>query len=321
MTLNQFLQIFQTYFDDKVPIDDSTKRRNNATRLQFFMNVLCIENGESDNNSIYRLSEDYLRKIYSGNEKLPINVARYYKGRISKKTFHNFIHNLETETLNNMIFDFNANGEFISKNNFEQGVLQIFEKILNNIIYNRTLSSIRNAEFLCNNSVKINKKIFNLAPDLIPSNTILDEEYPYINALLNVYAQKEKVKSLTLDDLKKSYPKYDKHLQHQRKFFFSAESVLYQIKDLFPDGILEFNNLKKEVLNGIQITLFNTYKNALERVNATLEKVTILVFGKSYLSRENVGLIGTAEKQGIIHILVNEGKIEWIQDYDTDIEL
>ena len=57
----------------------------------------------------------------------------------------------------------------------------------------------------------------------------------------------------------------------------------------------------------------------MDRLSDTLKVVTFLHYGKAYLGRENNGLIGTSEKKGIIHMLVNDGKVEWVVDYDTDI--
>jgi hypothetical protein len=61
------------------------------------------------------------------------------------------------------------------------------------------------------------------------------------------------------------------------------------------------------------------YKNALERVDSTMQKVVDITFSKNILTRDNNGIIGNPEKQGMVHMLVNEGKIEWVVDYDTDI--
>jgi len=47
--------------------------------------------------------------------------------------------------------------------------------------------------------------------------------------------------------------------------------------------------------------------------------VVRITYGKSFLARPDVGYIGNAEKQGIVHLLVNDGDIIWVVDYDENI--
>lgn len=109
-------------------------------------------------------------------------------------------------------------------------------------------------------------------------------------------------------------PVYKTELQIHREDFYSAESVLHKIRDFFFDAEREFNCLKDDVYNGIKLYILHGFSNGYEKMKATLDFVMTISYRKSYLSTQGNGLIGNSEERGIVHMLVNEGKITWIKD-------
>ena len=84
-----------------------------------------------------------------------------------------------------------------------------------------------------------------------------------------------------------------------------AKGIFHVIED-------EFEIIEKDAFDGIYITYIDKYDNGYERLKAVLNKITVTTLDKSVLCQIH-SLIGTLEKQGICHILVNDGVIKsWV---------
>ena len=315
------MSIMKTYLDGKVEARSDTHRKTNSDRLRVFLDAFLVDGGLSDDNPLTEGSDDYLGKIYAGRESLPNECASYYIARLDSASFAEFCGDLTVEAREGMAQAFTALNESVDVDHLEENITSVLQQVLTYIINVRPSDSIRSARFIGNNQVVINGKTLNLPQALIPSDTdIQPKENKYVDALLEVYAQDAGSGQITLADLQNMHPRYRKHFKLQRQNFYSAESVLHQVRDIFSDAEAEFNTLKQETLAGIQGILLAKHKNALDRVEKTLVHVTILQYGRSYLAQPGTGLIGAEEKQGVIHMLVNDGKIEWVVDYDEDIQ-
>lgn len=315
MTLKDFLSIMEKYFDYKVPkIGDVRKTKNDADRLLVFLNAFISEEND-EKNPIEAKKDETLRKIYSGHDNLSNIDANYYLSRLSSNAFYEFSLDLEDDdTIQNLIEDFNAYSESISETNYVDDITEVLKKILQDIAHPKLRRQLRKAVFISKNKVKIGNEIINI-PDVLLEDNIQPSEYKYVDALIEVYAIDAKipVKSLTVDTLNRLNPIYSTHFKLQREFFFKAESAYHILRDNFSDGEKEFEQLKNETLKGVSSTLFDTFDSPFKKVNATLKHVTLLTYGKSYLGRNDNGFVGADEKQGIIHMLVNDGKIVWVQ--------
>ena len=317
MKLADFLSILDTYLGNKVNPDSSTKRVNALVKLETFLHAFLVEGTEYDGPNI---SPDYAARILNGTAPLTSKPAAFYASNLDHERFEEFCGELSTEARENMAKQFQLFGEKVNADTLEKDVTSVLASILYYLVTVPPSASIRDAQFSGNNKVKINGKTINLPAALVPTDDeILSTENKYVDALLEVYAQDAKTGEITLETLKTMNPYYRQHFKIQRKNFFNAESVLHQIRDIFSDAETEFELLKDETLSGVEQTLIAPHRNALDRVEKTLFHVTVLNYGKSFLGRDNNGLIGASEKQGIIHMLVNDGKIEWIVDYDENI--
>lgn len=318
MTLSDFFQIMQTHFDNFVTADVATKRKNNVARLQFFLSVF-LDDADEYENPIYLKSDDFIRGIYAGSEKMPEDCAQFYLSHLSSMAFEEFISNVDDSVIFNIIEALKIYNEFLDITTFADEFTRLLSRILYNIINFTQGQSIRYAEFVGDNQVKIGDKTLNLPPELAVQDEIQTVESKYIDALLEVYTQDSKIEIKSIDDLNLISPKYIKHFKMQRQYFYSAESVLHQIRDVFKDGEVEFDKLKKETFEGVESLLALPHKNGLERLNKVLIHVTILNYSRSFLGRNNNGIVGPNEKKGILHMLVNDGKIEWMEEYDANL--
>lgn len=159
--------------------------------------------------------------------------------------------------------------------------------------------------FLGNEQIK-------LPVQLTPQSSIAPEELPYINALCYVYAEKLSI-TVTPDTVDTLPPPLRRNYSDQRKAYYSAESLRRSVREIFPDGEQQFQNLKDDAFEGISPTFYDErITNGYERLQAVLEKITSTTLSKSALINI-VGLIGNLEKKGICHILVNDDVIKsWV---------
>ncbi len=317
MKLSEFLGILDQHLDYKVKSGSSTGRVTIGDKVKAYLNAFILPSDEE--NPLDELLDDYLRKIFNGSEALPKDVASFIRSNIDSSTFEDFCNDMTYEAKEKMILEFNKHKINISIDTFERDITETFDQILYYIVNLKPSTSVRDVEFIGSGRIKIVGRTFNLPPELLPADDFSDFELPYITALLRVYSQVEKFGSITIDDLKSMHPRYETHLKFQRECYFSAESLLHQIRDIFTDGEEEFNNVKNETYMGVRSVVLRAYKDAMERVDKTMEHVVLFTYSKAYLGRSTNGLVGPSEKQGLVHMLVNDGKIEWVVDYDKDI--
>lgn len=317
MKLNQFLSILDQYLSNVVLSTSASGRITKTDKFKTYLNAFISTN--DDQNPINDLSPDFSRKVFNGSESLPHDCASFIKGNLDSSVFEDFCKNLSVEAISNIISEFALFNIVITNNDFEQDLTDALDNVMYYIVNVSPSASIRDSEFISDNKVRIGGKTINLHPKLVPEDNILEREMPYVAALLRVYSQVSGAGPLTIDDLSSLEPQYEEHFKFQRKAYFSADSILHQIRDIYEDGVEEFNILKDETYDGIFSIMIAAYNNAYERVNKTMNHVVTVTYGRAYLARPSVGLVGNSEKQGIIHMLVNDGKIEWVVDYDKNI--
>jgi len=326
MKIGTFIKIIADAFSSMIEPSESTKRTTNQLKYQTVISWFISEGAEDSsqiNQAMMKGKNDYANKIMNPNleDDMPINDASYLKSRISSEFFEEIFNeaNLDDNAITALINKFKEYGIKISRKNIVNDITKTLFDLMDKRSLVEKKSSVRYAEFLPDNKVKIGDKTFNLPKELTAPDQPEVEEEKYIVALLDVYEQEAGIEINNIDDLSKLHKRYQTHFKIQRSYYYSALSVLHQIRDVFTDSIKEFETLKKETLEGIQDTLLKPHKNGMDRLDNTLQVVTFLHYGKAYLGRENNGLVGASEKKGIIHMLVNDGEVEWIVDYDTNI--
>jgi len=321
MNLSTFLKIIDMNLGDKIPVDPETGKRNqaNSTKVILYSFVYFDEKDDVSSDDFLELDDEMLRKIFSGSEKLPKDIARKIHSNIDFSDFEELV-GYPFYKKQDLIREFDNYGIEISDEDFFSDLANLLDKILLDLISNEKKPSIREA-VIEGDRVKVKNKYIKLPPELIPTPSPESTEQVYVEALLEVYAQAEHIKKkITLADLTTMNKEYSAHFKVQRNSYYAALSLLRRIRDSFGDGENEFEKLKNEISSGIEDELVKTQINAYSRVKHILHfVVSDLPLTKSYLGKDTSEWIGAQEKKGIIHILVNDGKVIWIRDYDTDI--
>lgn len=162
----------------------------------------------------------------------------------------------------------------------------------------------------------INGQVIELPHHFTLENLCTDCELPYVMELLKVYSKLSNTPIHNMEELK-GYPEYEKHLNEQSRYYYSAEAIKRSVRDLFVDGEEHFNILKDEIFDSIYETYVDlTLDDGYQRLKNVLEMVTKANLNSTILLNIK-GLVTVKEKKGICHILVNEGRIKsWVEvDY------
>ena len=269
-------------------------------------------------------TDSYINKIFNKNiqeKDITKNEAKIIKAYFDKSGFETMADsvNIEKTSIKNMIETLKKYDVFVREKKYIDDISNIYFKLLDEKINKNNSLKIKNVKFLGNNSFVLQNKIFILPSSLKFSNEIQENEKIYINELFNAYTDDYK-KEITLNNIN-MFNKYKENLNACREDFYNAEYVFYQIRDLFEDGQLEFNNLKSEILDSIKFQISVPYKNGFIRLIKCAEYISNSVLSKSYLAIPNkISLIGQSEKRGVLHMLVNDKKIVWVRkDIDENI--
>ncbi len=147
-------------------------------------------------------------------------------------------------------------------------------------------------------------------PVINPPLILKSHERKYILELFKIYSEESGKPISSLDDLK-HFSKWFSHLERQRKSYFSVEAIRRTLRDSFTDDD-EFKIFIDEVYDGIIDTYDTTYAAGLKKLTAVLSQASSIAIQKSLLASK-LNWIGSNEKKGACHILVNEDRLEgWV---------
>ncbi|MEK1358886.1 ABC-three component system protein [Limosilactobacillus fermentum] len=154
-----------------------------------------------------------------------------------------------------------------------------------------------------------------LSENLIVPEKVGEEELPYLNALCEAYSDKLG-QTITVQNVKSCSSKRVKmDFEDERNYFNSVQSRIRGIRDVYADTDGQYEILKREAYEGIKETYYDDYDNGFKRLMGVLKKITSTTLDVSDLMKIS-NLIGNAEKKGLCHVLVNDGKIQTWVDID-----
>lgn len=139
---------------------------------------------------------------------------------------------------------------------------------------------------------------------------ITPEEMTYVSAILEAFAEDAGVDVILEDELlsKDDYKKYKAKLDRYRSDFYKAESIRESLKDTkLESEVGVFKELEDDTYDGIIEKLEDHYPTSFARMTSVLNHATTIPLRSLIAS----SWVGSAEKKGICHILVNEGRIQW----------
>lgn len=212
----------------------------------------------------------FITKIFRGVEAVPKTEAAKIYGAFNATGFTDAVYELSAqESFEDFITEFRNKGIEFGESDEGEVLSLAFKKIVTDLSegvettsiqsvplvdrLGRTLDEVEPAKVFIDKAkhkLIVGKQAIDVS--YIPfSDEIQLEEQKYIQALLAAYADKNKVDSLTVEDLKKDYLFFYDDLKQQRRFFFDASSVFHAVRDAFSDGENELEILKDEAYDGI----------------------------------------------------------------------
>lgn len=149
-------------------------------------------------------------------------------------------------------------------------------------------------------------------PEAEVPKEVQEKELPYVTAILNAYADKEKVAKVAKNELEKY--NYTENFNRQRKSYFNAEFLNRKSRDAYADeDPAPFEVLKKEIKEGVIDVWDSEHANGFERMSKVLAQASQTTAESCLLSRDTLWLSNDAKK-GVCHILVNEDIIKgWVK--------
>lgn len=159
--------------------------------------------------------------------------------------------------------------------------------------------------------IHIGKIEIAIPKELEPPTDIAPEEEIYVKELLAAYADAEQVDAFSQTDLNFLPPKYKRNFSDQRINYYSAVRIDRFVRESIAEGDAEIQKWKKGTLDYIKDTLWDDYADAYKRLIAVMKKVVDSDTTSVVSSFKN--LIGSKEKKGACHLLVNDGEINWVE--------
>ena len=317
MHIYEFINLIQNSFTSQIQKDPDTGRISAKLIYQdvitWFTDESLIDNHEL--NKITMKTPNYCEKLLneSNGIDMPINDAKLLKGKITSKNFKPIFRaaGLTNESKQLLIDGFEKKGYKLKGVNLPQELTDIFAQLLQERSEINKKASITKAQFISDSQVKIGGKIINLPPALYVPELPQEKENEYVTALLSVFSQKTAKKIMSIDDLDE-FPIYQTEIQIHREYFYSAESVLHKVRKFFYDAENEFSTLKNEIFDSIRLDISRSYPDGYEKLQKTMDKVVVITLSKSYFSKPGNGIVGNGEKLGVVHMLVNDGKVRLI---------
>lgn len=160
-------------------------------------------------------------------------------------------------------------------------------------------------------NIRFGGRSFNVPSQLTPKASVEPEEMNYILALFEAYSEEIGTNINTIEELK-NYKNYFDHFNRQRKDYYSVETIRRFLRDTATDS-RQFDILKDEIYNGIIDVHEQDYENGYKRLIADLQHATVVNTSKCLLDSK-LHCIGSNERKGTCHMLVNDNKLKWVDE-------
>ena len=146
-------------------------------------------------------------------------------------------------------------------------------------------------------------------PDsFLPPEDIHVTELVYVKRLFEAYADFHKKPISKADDLV-GFDTEFRHFNRQRKYFYEAESLRLFERDILPDGVNAFDELKSEVYDGIIDEVESNHPDGYTKVKE-VSKIARTLPVRTYPLESKVK---GNDLHGICHHLVNDNKFRWVE--------
>lgn len=141
-------------------------------------------------------------------------------------------------------------------------------------------------------------------PSIIPPASVQDVESRYVQQLYDVYGEESGAEIASSQDLAK-LPVLASHLDRQREYFYSAESLRNFARDAVPPGT--FEDLQSEVYAGVIEIEQESHPTSMKRLNAVTQAAASLEITANGL----ISVTKVQDRRGICHQLANDDRLRW----------
>lgn len=162
-------------------------------------------------------------------------------------------------------------------------------------------------------------------PEVFSMDAFLEEEtnqrHRFIEEMFRAYAESDSLVDPSTEDISSLPIKYQIDYEGHVEAFVSAEDIQRSIRDVYSDGENQFDILKDDAYNNVRLTYYDdTHKDGCARLRAVTSRAANANLDKSTLT-SFANLIGSQERWGVVHILVEDGRIpSWVDPYKGSIE-
>lgn len=275
-------------------------------------------------------SDNTLRKYAYGTVDIPRALAADLLKAKDEDSFAEFLENttdsISQITYENFVKYFKIDG--LNLYNLGEKVSLLFTKILKDaaIRTNKKSTPPINAKDLFkkprieNGLLIIGNSSLPLPKSENPPVEIPDSELQlkYLPALIDAYNDAENT-NLTISTMCRLKKKYRENLQEQRINFYEADCLKKFTRDTLQSDSDEFQKLLDETYDGIINTCNKNYHDGFDRLLCVLEQALVIDLNSSQLYHIPE-MINNKRRIGFCHMLVNDSRIQWIDEEDEDYE-
>ncbi len=148
--------------------------------------------------------------------------------------------------------------------------------------------------------------------ELEPPDDIAPEEEIYVRELLAAYADSLKREVVSKDALDALPKKYKRNFTDQRINYYSAIRIDRFVRETINNGDREVEKWKSGTFDYIKNTLWDDYDDGYRRLVSVMKKV--VDSNSTSVVDEFHQLVGAKEKEGVCHLLANDGTLSWVDN-------
>ena len=276
LTISLFLQIMRKY----VGAENKSIPSFCAYFFALFMKepISSREVGLDGDDNYYPFNKDTEKsaayKMYNGKRDIPESVLRAVHANLDKSRFLEAAADIPFDARKNLCTDLSQYGVDCTTDNVDETCAEIFCSIIKAEL--RKLPGVEIDLFEGRNEVGEvippvpiqparyadgavylpGGDVIKLHPSLKPHGDINEATLPYIHALCDVYAE-QLAKDVTPKTTGELPEKLQRHLELQRQAYFDAKSIERSVRDAFVDGERQFDALKDDAYDGIEMVYFD----------------------------------------------------------------
>lgn len=264
-------------------------------------------------NPLDNLAPETQRKIFSGTRTIPKKRAQAILDQYDSTALINKINELPDERKNILVHFFTEKGISAQPSNVGETADKVIRELISNLAHPKDNQTVYLEAIHSRQAIFEKYGFISEPPESIPvPEKPAGDETLYVEAILEAYAEQEHKNEIKLDDLG-VYPKLAEDFNVHRNSYYSAIEIERGTRDIYgSDETAQFDVLKDEIFHGVRNEYLDTHDSGMHRLRRVLNQAASVTAGRCLLTRFS-SWVGSLQKQGVCHVLVNEGRIKsWV---------